>query len=538
MPWRRKSYDELPALSVRRSELRRTMRLIVIAYVFGVAWFSCVSGGQLKIFCRMVGFSDFHFGLMGALPFVATFAQLIASILIERTGLRKYQFVHCATAHRLLWFVVAAVPLLMTVPSKAAVYVMLVVLGMSWLMNALAVPAGITWLGDLIPRRIRGRYMASRERVGVVVQIAIAIVIGLGLDAVAVEGLEETAQAQPALLRMICVVFVIAAVLGIIDIWIFRGIREVLPSSGAAPRRTPTLHELLVEPLENRVFRGYVAFGATLTFSMTVAGWYFWLHAMEAMRFSKLATNFPFLVIGPSAGILAARGWGKLIDRWGRRPVLILSAVGTVLSILPWLFLAPGSQGPQFVADGINSMSRGIGSLAGRPDWTWVTRQAPTGAYLLASMGCAIGGAAWVGVSLAQIGVVLGFSDSHGRSKYVAASSVLISLGGMLGGIVGGTLAQLLQSLQARPIAFGPFVWNNWHITFLVAVAARILSLIWLVGMPDPGAQPVRHLLRYWGSNIYNNFATRLFYPLRIFGWGRARGGGEPPSGPARKGED
>jgi hypothetical protein len=84
------------------------MRTTTVAWMFGVVWLACVSGSHVKVFARMLGFNDFAFGLMAAVPFLATFAQILASVLIERTGLLKFQFLQCATIHRLCWLAVAA----------------------------------------------------------------------------------------------------------------------------------------------------------------------------------------------------------------------------------------------------------------------------------------------------------------------------------------------------------------------------------------------------------------------------------------------
>ena len=92
MFWRRKSYDVLPALSVRGPELRRSMRLVTAAWMMGIIWMFAVSGSRLNLFGRMLGFNDFHFGMLTALTFLAAFAQLAATILVERSGLKKYQF--------------------------------------------------------------------------------------------------------------------------------------------------------------------------------------------------------------------------------------------------------------------------------------------------------------------------------------------------------------------------------------------------------------------------------------------------------------
>ena len=145
----------------------------------------------------------------------------------------------------------------------------------------------------------------------------------------------------------------------------------------------------------------------------------------------------------------------------------------------------------------------------------------PVSAYLLAALGCVLGGISWGGVGLAQTGVTLHFADGQGRSKYVAASAVLISIGGAMGGLLGGAMVQSLEFLRTHPIVLGPFEWNHWHAAFAVSLVVRLASLGWLVHMPDPGARPVRYVLRYLTANVSNAVSGRLFYPLRVFGWGR-----------------
>ena len=116
-----------------------------------------------------------------------------------------------------------------------------------------------------------------------------------------------------------------------------------------------------------------------------------------------------------------------------------------------------------------------------------------------------------------------GLPDSEGRSKYVASSAVLISIGGILGGVVGGNVAHYLKFLKDAPIVVGPFLWTNFHGCFALSWLARIVAVLLLIGMPDPGSTPMRRVLRHISINVYNNVVPRLFMPLRIFGWGRRR---------------
>ena len=539
--WKSESYAKLPALSVRGKQLKRSLRTITAAWMFGIVWLIAVSGSHFKVLAEAMGFDDFTFGLLATLPFLATIGQLFAAMIIERTGVLKYQFIHCGTVSRLLWLLVAAIPLVLPIPSHIAVVLTLLAITASWFFQALAVPAWLTWMGVFVPRRIRGRYFASRERAAMGVQIVAVLSFGLAMDLVD----PGSPGGEQMRVWIACGIVALGAVCGLIDILAFRRVPEVLPPRqpasetdaparlgphGAKARRLnlPILQYLL-GPLTDHTFRSYVLFGATLTFSVTVCVWFHWLNALDNLGFSNFGVNALFLVATPLAGMWTIRRWGQAIDRWGRRPVMIICTAGIAVGAAFWLVVSPDLPAPAFVTSGLAWAAEGVGGLVGRPEWGQAVVGAPLTAYALAAVACALGGAAWSGISLAQTGIVLGFADGTGQSRYVAASSVLIGVGGILGGLVGGSVAQATQSLQDHPIRLGPFLWNNWHLTFAISLAARLVAIGWLARMPEPGAVRARSLARYMGANAYNGIVSRLFYPLRVFGWQQPVRPAEPP---------
>jgi MFS family permease len=538
----------LPALSIRRANLRRALRIVTMAWMFGIVWGTLVGGDQTRILGDMLGFQDWHFSLLIALPPLATVGQILSVILIERTGLRKYQFMEFGAIARLLWLAVAALPLVFVLPSAAAIYAMMMVLLTSSFCDALATPAWFSWMAQLIPRRVRGRYFAVRQRLTQYVQIVTVIVASAILDAVTVPhdaAAPITAGSQPALLRAVCIMFAIAAVFGTMDILLFRGIRDVLPSVLKSTKVAPASLRILLDPLKNHVFRNYVLFGATLTFSNAVGGWFYWKNCRENLGFSSLATSMLFLVLTPIIQIFCVSWWGRIIDRWGRRPVLIIGGVGVVITMIPYMIASPRMGNPAFVADAVNWLTWHFGTAI---NWAghlvgigrdlvglhWVDYHTPISSYLIILSAIIVGAAAWAGVNLATNAIVLGFAEGHGRSNFVAAQSFFISMGGLLGAVVAMFSTHHLESLHKNPILVGPFLWNGWHIMFLLAMLSRICSLFWLRGMPDPGAASVGNLLRSVRTNFYGGVTSVVLFPLRVFGWRPGGAGGEGHNHDAR----
>ncbi len=181
------------------------------------------------------------------------------------------------------------------------------------------------------------------------------------------------------------------------------------------------------------------------------------------------------------------------------------------------LLASPFTPTPQFLVAGINRLAGLVGSLAGRPELVWVTPQTPIGAYLIMAAGFIILGICGNAVFMVQSTVWMSFSDREGGSKYVAASFLFIGAGGFLGGLTGGALAEAFGFLRDSPIVLGPFLWNNWHPLFLLSMLGRIVAILWLIGMPDPGAGSPRDMMRAMGASFYNNISARLFLPFRIF---------------------
>ena len=92
-------------------------------------------------------------------------------------------------------------------------------------------------------------------------------------------------------------------------------------------------------------------------------------------------------------------------------------------------------------------------------------------------------------------------------------------------------VAQQLTRMQADPIIVGPFLWNNWHVTFAMSFLARLLGLISLRNMPDAGSRPFSQMARTITGNVYSQAVAIVVFPLRVFVRRRGDQGHNGPTG-------
>ena len=78
-----------------------------------------------------MGASNFHIGILTAIPFVAQALQILAVVVIERVQMRKAIVIVTYAIAYLTWVPVALIPLFIDVPHQGAVILLLGFVGNS-----------------------------------------------------------------------------------------------------------------------------------------------------------------------------------------------------------------------------------------------------------------------------------------------------------------------------------------------------------------------------------------------------------------------
>ena len=225
--------DDLHATDISSGALRRGLRLSVAASSLGMVFFAVILNMPFQMLLEALGASGFIIGLFGTIRQLALLAQIPGSLLMEHLKRRKVAWAVLGVIHRLLVLVPAW--LAWRRPHDPdTVFLILAAIAVSFVIESLAAPAWTSWMADLVPPSVRGRFWGRRQAVVSIVSLAAIAGAGWLLDFFRTRGDQETALAGFSLL------LVVAAIFGVGDILLHGGVPE--------PQRRPALETCRYTP--------------------------------------------------------------------------------------------------------------------------------------------------------------------------------------------------------------------------------------------------------------------------------------------------
>ncbi len=469
-----------PPLHITGDRLRTSLWRVTAAWMFGSVWMLATSGAPITLFAKSLNASKFQFGVLSAMPFIASLVSLPASVLIERTGRRRAIFLWGLYFQRFVWIGLATLPVLLVhfYGLSARSWVVLVFLGMMFLMHAgqaMGGPAWTGWMADIVPKRIRGKYFSRRRAYGVLTGVPAALSAGWLLDRFTVIG-------TPVSTMVWCGgIFVVAAIFGAIDIAFF----HFVPDVPTPPKKVSHVIAGLWRPLRDRQYLWFAGFVASMTFAVSFMGQFLTLYLLDRIGVTNAGTQLMLLVVPSLAQLFVFQVWGQMVDRMGKKPVLAIASLGLVPVGLGWCLMNSGL--------------------------LWL-------GYVLSSLGAVL----WAGVEIANSNMVLDLagskeSDGAGGSSYVAVNSVIINLAGCAGGLASGAIAQWLNHWEWNVHRMGIDTITFYEVLFGISGLLRLLAaIVFLPKIHEPAARPTHEALRYMTANIYNNLFSAVLLPVRL----------------------
>ena len=120
-------------------------------------------GVPLQMFLEALGASSVQMGALGTVMVLSAVAQIPGAFICERLNTRKPFWGITALIHRLLWFVVPALPFLLPHSPQAIIWTVLAVAGLSQFLANASAASWFSWMADFVPNRTKGRFWGTRQ---------------------------------------------------------------------------------------------------------------------------------------------------------------------------------------------------------------------------------------------------------------------------------------------------------------------------------------------------------------------------------------
>jgi MFS family permease len=423
---------------VRHGRLRASLDASVAEGAAAEVFGACAGGAVLTGWALYLGASPVTIGLLAALPVAAQVVQLPAAWLTQRLGAKRLAIISIA-ASRLVWLPLIAVPLV-HLDKTTALAAFIAVVTLAAILAVIGGNAWTAWMGDLVPGAIRGRFFGRRMVYLNIAGTTASLAAGLALDVLSPRGLKGETLAT---------LLAVACAAGVVSIWLLLAQRGPVhredPSAPVWGDLTRSLRDPKTRPLLEYLLGWNAAVGISAGFFS-----YHMLANLE-MGFMLVAAHG---ILVAAVRVASAPAWGRLVDAFGARPVLVVCSFGISVVPIIWLFVMPDRLWPIAVE-------------------------------------AVVAGALWGGHGIATLDLSIGLSPRRGRPFYLAAFAAAGGLGFAATSALAGLLAYAISTVR---ILGTP--WLDVHVLFLLSAVGR-LGAAWLaLRIEEPAARGVPELIR------------------------------------------
>jgi len=441
---------------IEDKELRKSLNLVILGVCFGIVFFNVTTGAPIAGLAKELGFGDLLYGIMLAMPVLGGAIQIFASYFLEKTKKRKILFFVGGFVQRAPWLFIAILPFF--IKDKSILFsIILFLLIFGAIGGAFINVSFMSWMGDLVPIEVRGRFFSSRSMLSTIISFISGLAIGVFLDRV--PGLSGFST-----------VFAIAVLFGLLDISCFFWVKD--PPMKSRNFNNVKIGKLFKDVMSNHNFSKFLIFGIFWNFALSLSAPYFNLYMLKNLKMSFFDIALYVQIVSNLATILSVRFLGRLIDRFGNKPVLIMSS--TIVSFLPflWCFTAPNR-------------------------WLFFV--------LMVQI---LSGIFWPGIDLTFNNLLLYLSPDENRSFYIAVYNFFIGIVNAIGYILGGYITEYIAPTV---ITFVNQLLGihlvEYHLIFILSGVLRFtFSRIFLPKIREERSKPVDEMREH----IFQRFKYKI----------------------------
>ncbi|QQE12921.1 MFS transporter [Planctomycetota bacterium] len=450
----------------KHSDLRGKLTRINYYWIPGSLWLWTITGAALTRFAQGLEMPEKYFGILAALPFIGSMLQLPASYFLEKHSLRLKTTIYGIFASRSCWILIGLVPWVL--PKSLAWPAMIVLVGLSWATLNFGVPGWISWMADLVPERIRGRFIGNRRRLSLLVGVVSSLCVG---------ELLELSEDQTVLLAIISAIFIIAGICGVIEATGY--LREFSPDK-PKPDEHIKWFSNLSKPFKTPGFRPFIAFNILFTLGLAFINQYIWLYCFNRLNFSNSKANLLLVTIPLLLQSVSFTYWGKIIDHMGKKQVLIIAGMISTISTLGWLLCDPNN--------------------------IWL-------GYAIVMISVLT----WAGIDLSNFNILISIAGTKKEgSIFIAVNSLVAAITGGVSGLLAAYIASKYETLTFTIPAISDHPFGYIAILFILSVALRVVAFFFIFFIDEPKDASTLDTIRFMTTSLYSNLRQAVFMPSRV----------------------
>jgi len=339
-------------------------------------------------FAVALGADNVYIGLLASVPLVLwTLAQIPAARAVDRKGSRKRITMVSLLLSRIMLVPIALIPVLFI---QNALLFLIVFVSLSTFFAAFSNPAWASWMADVVPESIRGKFFGRRLR-----EYTLASIYALLFSSVVLSIFQKPD------LTGFQIIFTVGVAAGLISVYFIGRMKDP-----GMPDTAGTGESSLRHFWQNTMMRKFILIFFVWHLGVTMSVPFFVVRLINYMGAGYEWVAFQVITFSISMAAFHSL-WGRYLDRFGSRVILSLCALGSAFYPFFWLF----ARVPMHVIP-IEILS----------------------------------GIAWSGVNLAYFNYLLEISPYQKRHFYLALFYIVFGLAGIMGPITGSILASAFES--------------------------------------------------------------------------------------------
>jgi MFS family permease len=461
-------------------QIRKGLKISIWEGAFANVHLTLTSGVFLIGYALMLGVNDFQLGLLTALPFLAQMVQPLSALLVQNLEKRKTFTLTGSVFFRGIWIFLVFLPFLL-LSKNYKISLFLLIIAVSAGVNNFTTVSWLSWMADLVPERIRGRYFGIRNNILQVV--AMSVYLG---GAKLVDYYKSLKPDQINFRLFDFSRFTNLSVLGFSLIFSIGVIAALCAGLLLYFQPEPFFHRFshkagfkdLLIPFKDKDYQKLIRFFVWWSLTVGISAPFWGAHMLKNLHLDYYLISL-FSIVSGIVSLISQPFWGKMIDHYGCKPVLKFNLI--FILFIPYL-------------------------------WFFVTPQH----YFLLWVDALMSGIFWAGFNLAIFTIVLQISPQEGRPYFLASTSFVNGLFTFLASFIGGIIANQLSFFKWQ--IYGQTL-VNFHILFFLSAVGRFWGLYVLGKIVEPKSKPVTQMV----SELGYYFGKKLPGGTKI--WEKIEGG-------------